>query len=201
MKSKRRKFNGIHQPIVINPEELYDDRKYSSAGQPSKYLKDPERYRMLLIFFMSQGMIKEAASIKMGIAPMTLWNWQQHGKDAQLIKKEERTPDEHEWVEFLCTLNEGELYRQIWWEEKGRQGILSKEFNSTLWMMNMSNLFRNPEQDKIHNRGWVRDTGKFEVKGNVTHTPAAIDLTKFDRDEKELFLELVRKATAETITI
>lgn len=201
--SRRGRFNGIHQPIVIRPEELHSEEK--SAGRPSKYLQDPERYCILIIFFMSQGMTKEAASVRMGVCPMTLLNWEAKGVESEGILEEQRTSEDGAWIIFLGTLKRGEMYRQIWWEEMGRTNLKNANFNSTLWMMNMSNLFRGEKYDKLRGAGWTRDSNKLEITGklnhNHLHTPGKLDLSKFDKEEKELFLGLVRKATTKTATV
>jgi len=198
VKSKRRKFNGVHMPIVIDPDKLHDDDP--RMGRPSKYLENPEFYCISIVFHMSQGMTKEAASIQMGIWPATIWNWEQKGKEAIASPKEERTEIDDLWVNFLNALKRGETVRQVWWEEQGRRGIRDKDFNSTLWMMNMSNMFR-ASMDTLRGVGWTRDSSKLEISGNVVHTPSKINLNNFNKEEKELFLDLVRKATTETVTL
>lgn len=55
--------------------------------------------------------------------------------------------------EFAQAIKDGIDYSQSWWMGEGRENIRNKEFNATLWYMNMKNRFG--WKDKTENHSTV----------------------------------------------
>lgn len=45
------------------------------------------------------------------------------------------------YPEFNSAIKKGLLLAEAWWQRKGRRNIGNKDFNSTLWYMNMKNRY------------------------------------------------------------
>lgn len=73
----------------------------------------------------------------------------------------------HEWcksnLEFSDAIKRGEFRSQAWWERQGRISLKDKEFNSTLWIMNVKNRFREDWSDKTE----VNHTGAVEISSAI----------------------------------
>jgi predicted DNA-binding protein YlxM (UPF0122 family) len=67
-------------------------------------------------------------------------------------------------AKFANTIKKGVEYSEAWWEANGRLNIHNKEFNSTLWYMNMKNRF-----------GW-KDKTESTVTATVKHEDALKEL-------------------------
>ena len=82
----------------------------------------------------------------------------------------------YEWIEkfpeFGEAVNQSKEFAQGWWMHEARMNIRNKEFNSTLWYMNMKNRF-----------GWV---DKQEVKQESIVT---LQLSQEAEEVKRLRLE------------
>ena len=88
------------------------------AGRPTKYKKEfcdkvPE--------LMAKGMAKVEVCAELGIYYDTFLAWQ------------EKHP------KFLESVKKGDQLSEAWWMTAGRISLRDKEFNSTLWYMNMKN--------------------------------------------------------------
>ena len=111
-----------------------------------KYDKDIHPY--LVLVHMSEGKSLEETAYDMCISYYTLYKW---------AHKDEDKPD------FIQAIKAGEKLSEGWWNKMGRMNINNKEFNSVLFMMNMSNRF-----------GWSRKvtedkTIKQEIKQLIVH--------------------------------
>jgi len=100
----------------------------TKAGGPTKYKTE---YCDQVIELMYKGHSIEEVAYFLKVDKKTIYNW----KDA------------HE--EFFHALKKGADFSEGWWKLKGTQNIENKDFNSTLWYMNMKNRFG--WKDKIEN--------------------------------------------------
>ena len=74
---------------------------------------------------------------------------------------------------FLTAIKKCKQLCETWWEKKGRKNMENKDFNSTLWYMNMRNRF-----------GWadkVQTENKNESTLNVTVSKDLDDLLSDDK--------------------
>jgi hypothetical protein len=125
-------------------KQLKRRRKKHPGGRPTKY-KDRETC-IQIIRLMSVGMGLLEAACEIGVLYDTVRRWRK------------------EHAEFSVAVNIGQKLCEKWWREMGRNAVGegAKNFNATLWMMNMTNRFN-----------WVRKDERTEtVKGSktVTHT-------------------------------
>lgn len=88
------------------------------AGRPTKYKKE---YCQVLIDQMREGASIEEVAGEICVETKTLYNWA------------EKHP------EFLQAKRKGEALSRQWWMKQGRIALRDKEFNSSLWYMNMKN--------------------------------------------------------------
>jgi hypothetical protein len=100
--------------------------------------------------------------------------------------------EEHD--EFREAFEDGGVYALGWWEAMGRANITDKNFNSTLWLMQMVNRF-----------GYIRGEGVISGGGNQqpaaqitftkdTHNHLHCDLTKLSKGELQSMADTLRKA-------
>ena len=96
-------------------------------GRPTKY--KPEYCEQVVEMF-KLGMSKCAIALKLDVDVDTLDNWAKVHDD------------------FFGAIKKGLAFSQGCWEEKGRENLENKDFNSTLWIMNMKNRFRKDWGDR-----------------------------------------------------
>jgi RPA family protein len=99
-------------------------------GRPTDY--KPE-YCQVLIDLMSEGASITEVAAEIGVNKSTIYEWVKNFEDFSDAKKI------------------GEQLSEAWWEKAGRKNLATKEFNATLWYMNMKN--RHGWKDKVENTG------------------------------------------------
>lgn len=122
-------------------------------GRPSKY--DPDRMipKMLELYKVGASQIEVCAALDISLDTLNKW-----AKD----------PNK---AEFSEAKKQGEALSNAWWEAHGRVQLENKDFNSTLWYMNMKNRF-----------GW-RDKHDHTTNGKDMPTPILGGVTQNDDAE------------------
>ncbi len=106
-------------------------------GRPTKY---KEEFCERVPEIMRDGASIEEVAVELGVALSTLYLWR------------EKHP------EFSEAIKRGEAVSRAWWIKRGRINLENRDFNSTLWYMNMKN-----------RHGWADKVEKKE-KRNITIT-------------------------------
>lgn len=182
------KHKKMLQELGLLPEPL-PKRTFNKLkeGRPTKYRP---QLCAKIIELMAEGKTRVSAITEMGITEPTFWSWttefiSEKGEDSKTYKKLNTNfkPD------FLKAVKIGEALNRMWWEEVGRLNIHNKDFNSTLYMMQMQN-----------RHGWTRKLeGKVDV--NEMHTTKEIKeiIFKFDKEEIRQYIgELAELGVIET---
>lgn len=90
------------------------------GGRPTKY--KPEMCEQIIGYF-KEGMSKWEIGLKLNICEDTFYEWQKSNP------------------QFSEAVKKGEWFSQGKWMCDARESMRDKEFNSTLWYMNMKNRF------------------------------------------------------------
>jgi len=105
-----------------------------------------------VLSLFKEGVGKSTILCLLGVSRYTFYNW---------LKKDLNSCDK-ECVElykdFQETIKQGEAASQSWWEEKGRNNLDNREFNTALYNFNMKNMFRKDYGDEQ----------KIELKGDLS---------------------------------
>lgn len=92
----------------------------NKGGRPSKY---EEIFCEKVVELMREGASIAEIAFELEVSKNTLYQWMEKNR------------------EFQDAINKGRDFSEGWWCKKGRKNIENKEFNSTLWYMNMKNRF------------------------------------------------------------
>lgn len=127
--------------------------KKRKAGRPTKY--KPEMCAQV-VELMREGASLAEVSAEIGITRETLNQWR------------------HSNEKFSDAVKNGIELSRAWWERKGRVNLENKDFNATLWYMNMKN--RHGWADKVEKK---QET-KIEIGWKVA--PSLPDPTVIDAE-------------------
>lgn len=97
----------------------------ANRGRPPKY--DPSMLPKI-DKLMSKGASLTEVAVALDIAVDTLHRWR-------------NTDDPNYSIEFSDAIKKGIAKSKAWWESHGRSQLENKDFNATLWYMNMKNRF------------------------------------------------------------
>lgn len=134
-------INGYQRKVLFSERSLYE-----------------EEFCEMVIKFMAEGRTLKDAATMCGIKWRTFAEWIEEGNERYI-------PQLAEAVEF------GKQLSELWWNETARLNLSNKNFNATLFMMNMSNRF-----------GWTR-----RIDGNV-------ELKKVTEDRKVLEIKIEERS-------
>ena len=102
-----------------------------AGGRPTSY---DAAYCERVIEFGKEGMSKAEMCLELDICHQTMTNW----------------CEEH--PEFLASVKKAVQYSQGWWEKMGRKSTFNSEgFNSTSYIFNMKNRFKEDWSDTSNN--------------------------------------------------
>ena len=124
-------------------------------GRPTKY--KPEMCETV-IELMKEGASQYEVLATLGISEDTFYRWK---KDNE---------------EFSESIKRGSQLSQAWWERKGRISLDDRQFNSTLWYMNMKNRFKWADKQEVKNEGITTVI----VKSKIPHYPGEQDEPGYD---------------------
>lgn len=129
---------------MTEPTKIPIEHEKHPGGRPSEY--DPV-YCEKVIECGRQGMSVAEVCGEWGIAKQTFYNWQK------------------EFEEFLDATTRARDLSQSWWEKHGRTNLFTEKFNTTLWIKNMHNRFRDDwyESNKSENKTELNGTVNFSL--------------------------------------
>ena len=190
--------------LIPDPVPLKTIKKLLS-GRPTKYEKD---LCYKLILFMAEGNSQLSTLVELGISAVTFYDWTNEyisaskGDRGAMEYMDEKGQISYRKLntnfkpDFLKSVKIGQKLCQKWWETIGKDNLHNKDFNNTMYMMQMQNRF-----------GWSRRLdGKIDI--NETHREIKEIIFKFDTEEikeyveelKELGIGLDGTGTTEVLT-
>lgn len=126
------KNNTDEVSVPVDEQKVFVEQK-KPIGRPKKKLEDlaiewNEKFKPLKWEEVITGLYAEGASdveirVRLAISEDLFY---------RLLNEEQ---------EFSITIKKGREFCRVWWEEKARKSLENKEFNATLWYMNMKNRF------------------------------------------------------------
>ena len=96
-------------------------------ARPTKY--DPSKNQSVIDLMSEGASIVEVAAM-LDVSRSTLYEWISQYDD------------------FSDTIKKGQELCQAWWEKQGRKNLDNRDFNPTLWFMNVKNRFKDDWRDK-----------------------------------------------------
>jgi hypothetical protein len=136
---------------MISMAKKKTKKKRSKTGRPCKY--EPWMNEKA-VELMEQGASKHEVAASLGIDTETMWRWS--------AKKDDPCFNES----FSKAIKRGELLSRAWWERKGRENLSSKDFNATLWYMNMKNRHGWSDKQKIEHSGNTKSEVQIYIPDN-----------------------------------
>jgi transposase len=121
----------MHLNITTRIETKEPKQIIMAGGRPSDY---KIQFCEQIIEFGKEGMSKTEMCLELNICKQTMANW----------------CEEH--PEFLEAVKKAVDYSQGWWEKQGRRATFNSEgFNSTSYIFNMKNRFKEDWSDTSNN--------------------------------------------------
>ena len=141
----------IPEEVIKKQIEQVYTPKGKKQGRPTKY--SPAMCKRV-IEIMAQGRSRGNAATLMGITEVTFYDWMKNNPD------------------FSKAVKIGDQLSLLWWMTMGQINIHNKDFNSTLYMMQMQNRF-----------GWSRKLeGKIDINSyNETVEKKIIEIKGEDK--------------------
>lgn len=188
-KTKNREEKIKKSGLIPDPLPLTTIKKLID-GRPSKYFKDI-CYKVILL--MAEGNSKNSTLVELGISEVTFWDWTNEYVSAdkgdrgaiQEIDSTGKTiykkPNTNFKPDFLKAVKIGEKLCLRWWETIGKDNLANKDFNNTMYMMQMQNRF-----------GWSRRLdGNINI--NETHREVKEIVFKFGTEEVREYVEVLKE--------
>lgn len=111
------------------------------VGRPTKYI--PSMCKVA-IDLMSEGASLAEVAAEIDVCEDTIQEWKRKSGDYFI-------------EEFSEAIKQGIRKSKAWWEKHGRKNLDNKEFNSTLWYMNMKNRFKWADNQNIEQKVEIDD--------------------------------------------